>query len=1032
MAKKISSKELFEGSLFGEQIEEAKALLKVVQEVQGEFKQYGKTVKSQLLKLNKESSEGIAELNSLTKDLEKNTKSFNKTKEEEAKIDAGIIKLMQEEEKARQQELKTLQELEKKNQQVLKTMEAEEKVRSAEQRTAIAARKESERLQKIKEKELKQLKLGEDLYSKQSKRLRELKKEYKNLVLAGRTTEKGTESLLETITNLDRELKDLDRVVGENTRSVGNYTDALQKTEDALDGLNKTAKAAGIFLLIDSLVSFASDLFGQSREGTLELQKQVAKVTAVVEVFVKSLIDAFTGVKDLIISAYEIAEARVKNALIGIEIAYLKTINSIQKGLNSLPSVDFSKEIESTTNQIKALEAQTVDVTEANKKFDESIEKIKGSFEGDTAAMSKNIEIKLKYLELAQNVEIANLKLQRSLVELTLEQEKQAIISEDDTRGFEERRTATLLWLKANEEVAKQQEIIAKNELEVSRIRLIGNLVSESAISNTEAEALLNNERIRGGKDLIELLKNVDIARNVSSENEQAYTESYVAYQDAVKEAAITALDTQEKNSKLLSDDLEKELDILIDGADVRKTINERQIADDTLSLEKRKKIFADSQVLIDTSFERQKAVILEFGKERIKLNKELTESQKQEQLEILKNADINDLVATKEADVLQQKIRDLGLSEIFEGRLFEVIKERQIATQDLIEIQKELNLTEVETQEIQKDIITQEETLKRLRDAKSGAEFEKVEAQFEEERQKNRLKAIEEELKLIEDGTSKRALELKQEYNEIEIDLEKKKLDDLDKLNEQRKKAFESTIQTLENISDEYYANENKKIEDNITASEKAEQQLIEAAQKGVQLSDESIAYERKKQAELAREKEQLAERQARAELLLASLSSLNANDGNVGKTITDIVALREFVKAFPLFFDGTEDTGTGGTVDNKSGFMAVLHPHERVMNREQNDRIKASLGSVTNEELTSMAEKYANNTLASSADIQLIQNIDYSQKFDSLQNEIRNLPKRMPQTKLDYKPIQQAMIETVKKEGSRNKFIHKTNRLF
>ena len=334
MAKKISSKELFEGSLFGEQIEEAKALLKVVQEVQGEFKQYGKTVKSQLLKLNKESSEGIAELNSLTKDLEKNTKSFNKTKEEEAKIEAGIIKLMQEEEKARQQELKTLQELEKKNQQVLKTMEAEEKVRSAEQRTAIAARKESERLQKIKEKELKQLKLGEDLYSKQSKRLRELKKEYKNLVLAGRTTEKGTESLLETITNLDRELKDLDRVVGENTRSVGNYTDALQKTEDALDGLNKTAKAAGIFLLIDSLVSFASDLFGQSREGTLELQKQVAKVTAVVEVFVKSLIDAFTGVKDLIIAAYEIAEGRVKNALISIEKAYLKTINSIQKGLN--------------------------------------------------------------------------------------------------------------------------------------------------------------------------------------------------------------------------------------------------------------------------------------------------------------------------------------------------------------------------------------------------------------------------------------------------------------------------------------------------------------------------------------------------------------------------------------------------------------------------------------------------------------------------------------------------------------------------
>jgi hypothetical protein len=47
--------------------------------------------------------------------------------------------------------------------------------------------------------------------------------------------------------------------------------------------------------------------------------------------------------------------------------------------------------------------------------------------------------------------------------------------------------------------------------------------------------------------------------------------------------------------------------------------------------------------------------------------------------------------------------------------------------------------------------------------------------------------------------------------------------------------------------------------------------------------------------------------------------------------------------------FYDGTEDTGGRGEVDNKGGKIAIVHPHERILTREQNEK----LGGISNEDL-------------------------------------------------------------------------------
>jgi len=47
--------------------------------------------------------------------------------------------------------------------------------------------------------------------------------------------------------------------------------------------------------------------------------------------------------------------------------------------------------------------------------------------------------------------------------------------------------------------------------------------------------------------------------------------------------------------------------------------------------------------------------------------------------------------------------------------------------------------------------------------------------------------------------------------------------------------------------------------------------------------------------------------------------------------------------------FYDGTEDTGTGGTLDARGGQATITHPHERIMSRAHNEAI----GGISNEEV-------------------------------------------------------------------------------
>ena len=144
--------------------------------------------------------------------------------------------------------------------------------------------------------------------------------------------------------------------------------------------------------------------------------------------------------------------------------------------------------------------------------------------------------------------------------------------------------------------------------------------------------------------------------------------------------------------------------------------------------------------------------------------------------------------------------------------------------------------------------------------------------------------------------------------------------------------------------------------------------------------------------------------------ELGLAVLNSYSSNvesDPNnaLTKTITDTSVLLSFIQSLPTFYDGTENTGQGGKVDNKGGFHAILHPNERVMTAEQNSQLEG----VSNWELSNIGKQYKEGSLSP---VISVDNTDVINKLDQLVNK----PTYMGR---DYDATERAIIETVERKG-------------
>ena len=305
--------------------------------------------------------------------------------------------------------------------------------------------------------------------------------------------------------------------------------------------------------------------------------------------------------------------------------------------------------------------------------------------------------------------------------------------------------------------------------------------------------------------------------------------------------------------------------------------------------------------------------------------------------------------------------------------------------------------------------------TLKNI-DNKESAEIDAINNRYERE--------LEAEGLLAEQIAE---IQLKQQ---LEVEDTKNKFDKLrDRENEKEVKKFKDLQKTLtdalQDALDARYDKIQANLDRELEASKTQQQRLQELADKGSKDALESLQAEREKEQAIEKEKLRQQRQQANIQKGIEVFKVLGQNDGNVTKTIADVTLLEAFIKTLPTAFDGTEDTGKGGKgIDNKGGFLSVLHPNERVVPKVINDKLKG----ISNVELGTMADVY--NTLHPK--LKEIKSDKTVVNFDRLEKAINELPKNMPMQNLIFDEQEKAYINIIKRNGKTERKHARSNGLF
>jgi len=749
-----------------------------------------------LIRKGEETKDSLKEILKVLQDISsiKNAKEFKEFTIQSEKLNKAQAELVKTEKKLSDLQDKIIRDLDKRkdaNKKLTKTqqdrLKLEKKLREAnssaiDDNTLISVQLQEQR--KIN-KELAKDKLGLiDAYDKESSKLNELRKRYKNLAVQNKENTKEGKRLLRNITDLDKKLKRVDDSVGQNQRSVGKY-------EKALSGLNATLGRLGIIALVTKGFELLGDVFGDNREGALALQIAFSKFSESAKVFVNSLIESASGIKEFFLAIINPTIIQFKL----IELGFLQ----IKKAL----TFDADKE-KTIAGEISDINKEIEELRKAN--FGDAIDKISKAFEGNIKTTSKAIEEQEKFLRLQLRTRISIEQQEKALAGLAEQRQILQDISDDDTLGFITRAKAVK---DAQEAAVRFAEL--ENRLSLTKEKL----TIEAVKQDLRAAKVLSESQlaqIRTGEQLQRILRDSDIARKVSDLNDEAFTAAFVERRDKQVEAQSFARDQEEKNRKTARDDFEQELDILEEFGEKRVALNEKTINSDSASLKERQRALRDNQKIEKDLFEASIDLIIEQGKASIDLRKDLTEAEKEQQKALLNTAAIQAIINEQDEQEIFNLIRRLDLGEIEEKRLKETLKIQQ----DIAEINTESLKAEQEallkTQELQEDILLQERIL-------SGEIID-----LDDERLKNEISNLETRIDLLKEDSIER-LELEKELNDLLIEEEKKASEErgaiLQKELAERQQFIDSIIDATLVGLDKANAAENQRISDQIARRE-------------------------------------------------------------------------------------------------------------------------------------------------------------------------------------------------------------------
>jgi len=979
---------------------------KVLQQIQQINKQELNITRQLIKEINKKTKELLKAKKALT-DANKATKESVKVTKEVIKADKEAIKTEQATQKAKKVSEKAEKKAEKAKKESLKTSEelsSNEKTRKKLLDRLADSQEDSAQTNALLNEELieqrKVLKatareaLGlTDEYGRQAARLTEARREYKSLFLETEKNRKGLKGLIFRLTSsgkalrklkkevleADKKLKDLDNSVGQNERSVGAYKEAIAKVEKQLAGLtkqvrkvNSVLKRLGIVFIITKSIEAFNNALGANADTSLAVEKALSRITITITVLISRLgksLPALGELFDVFINKLELFGLKAERLYEKLSFGSDETIEKIE-------------------SQIKALDKSISE----SKGFDN----LAKAFEGLTDEISETLKANDKFLENQQAT-------RRQIIEITrnLSLEAKARKNLFNNLGLEiEQREKLSTALK---EIVKDGESLIQAD---SRLE-----------EQSESNFVSLQDRIKATEDLIVVrqailsqeVKQAQLERDLAAQRASIFKDSIDASEDLanaeknlaeVTTAANRAiLNSEREKADIETDLIERELDFIIDVADRRKAVNEDRINDDTISFARRKALLNENERITEEAFEKEIEAI----------NQGLREG--------AKRLDFNELLIESDERVINERVLGSIKNDKLAARALEIIKERIQFTRDLEVSERDLQRARQEGREIEEDIELQLETLSIVRNNQINAnkELEKL----EEARAKQSIRDIEERLKFVEEGSAEE-LKLRQELFEKLLSEEEKQGQ---KLLEQRQKIQEASSEVITAFGEKLFDDRLSALDKELEAIKQRSNELRTLAAQNVDGAVENLANAQKREAEIERQRERTRKAQAKSKAFLTLLDTASAkaaagDENAIVNTIFDAQVLRAFVQTLPTFFEGTDLTGNGN-VDNKGGFLSVLHPNEMVLSNA--DRMDMDGAPTTRSEVIA-GYNLGRTVLAKGNDIP--NSVTVTNTYDDrLLGEIKEMKqaiKNMPHTGLDYNPIMNWITDIVKEGNS------------
>jgi hypothetical protein len=492
----------------------------------------------------------------------------------------------------------------------------------------------------------------EGSYDALSSRLDRLRGLYRSLTEEERENAEIGGVLLQSIKQTDAELKDLDKSLGVTNRNVGNYkesiSEALEETGLFGNQLAFLSKAKQVYSSAVKVATLSTSSFSK-----VLIASGIGAIVIILGSLIAFLLKSQKGI-DLVSKAFAYLNGfldvfiggliKLGEQIINNTLPALKGLADLLLGLATNNYFLITRGFESIKNAVNNI--NSINLIELAKAANEA---------GKESLKLRDIEIELEK-QIIKSI-VSQAKLNKSL-------EAFNSIADDNTRSFKERQEAAESALVVQQQLSNEGLKIAQKE-----------------------EEIINRQ--------VQLaIKNNSITRDLEKQQAEATANRIKLESDFTK----SVFENSKRQRELKQDLLERDLDILIDGFDNQKTINEKRANDEKISLAERFRILEETKRLSDGSFESQIATIQKFTNE---------------------NVDANELIGTSDARLLNQKIRNLGLSEIIEGRLLEVIRDRRTAVSDLNELEADLiqKRAEKEKESNEKYIQAKSETFQRESD---------------------------------------------------------------------------------------------------------------------------------------------------------------------------------------------------------------------------------------------------------------------------------------------------------------------------